>query len=705
MPNSKEKRWKDSSRIAEGKRIFKRIYGKEFDESYQGFNLATDIDQFIDKEQINVHVFTYGDKDQSPSYYAIHHYQRLSLIRDFNVLLINNGVNAHILYVSDVQALTGYRYCDICKLQAFKTSNPNINRDMKRHMEKCKKNNGKIVKKVILEKFARSFVPHILSNITYRYLFVNDRENEFKPTKYYITYDIETFEKYIQQNYGEDSTVISYLIPYCIASTFKNKSGIHSFRYDIRQANFLDQWLDQVFEEAKQIKKDNKYEDESIPQNFEVPAIGFNSAKFDVSLVSKNLKSKNWKIVKHIGSGTVAKQIIVRHKDTHIQLRFVDALIYCTKMKLKEFVRDIGGEVMTKGRFPYEYIYINNYATELDKSEPFPREAFENKLKNKSISEAKYQEYLVEAAKYTSRWDYLRYYNIQDTRIMIEPIDNLIKMMFKYKIDMLAMFIMSQCANAIKYSSAYDDFTMNGDYNIEDTDKSINITMPYWTSKVESYIEQDQKKNRDSSKNVTIDDYEYFKELFEKQRCYICNCKFTWKNRPTLDRINNELGHSKDNVFPCLTTFSKHEKFNGFVKDFMQQRADAKSQKNDGLATFQIADNLHAVQVDSEYSFDQTKMHIVQLDTDSLTLAISGDKNRGHEQRFDAVIKDVEFYNKNKGFFFSEDNQRKILGVHIEKQGLNFIDALESLHIDWKSIWKIIYEAGIKYACESKLYK
>ncbi|KAA6338505.1 MAG: hypothetical protein EZS28_052693 [Streblomastix strix] len=110
---------------------------------------------------------------------------------------------------------------------------------------------------------------------------------------------------------------------------------------------------------------------------------------------------------------------------------------------------------------------------------------------------------------------------------------------------------MSQCANAIKYSSAYDDFSMNGDYNAEDTDKPINITMPYWTAKVESYIEQDQKKNRDSSKNVAIADYEYFKELFEKQRCYICNCKFTWENRPTLDRINNELGHSKDNVLPC----------------------------------------------------------------------------------------------------------------------------------------------------------
>ncbi|KAA6387899.1 MAG: hypothetical protein EZS28_016572, partial [Streblomastix strix] len=462
-----EKRWKDCSRISEEKRIFNRIYGKEFDDLYQGFNFATDIDEFIEKEQIDMHVFTYGDKDQSPCQYAIHHYKCDTSERDFKIHLLNNRVNAHIFYVSDVQALTGYRYCDICKLQA--------------------------------------------------YLFVNDREIEFKPTEYYITYDIKTLEKFIQQNYGEDSTIISYLIPYCIASTVKNKSGIHSFRYDIRKADYLDQWLDQVFEEAKQIKRDNKYEDESFSQHFEVPVIGFNPAKFDVSLVFMNLKSKNWRIFKRFGSGTVAKLIIVRHKDTHILLRFIDVLIYCTKMTLKKFVRDIGGGTIEKGRFLYEYINTINYATELDKLESFPREAFDNKLKNKYIREAKHQEYLVEAAKFTTRWDQARSYNIQDTRIMIELIDNLIKMMFKNKIDMLAMFNMSQHANVIKYSSEYDDFTMKGDYNAEDTEKPINITMPYWTAKVESYIEQNQKKNRNSGNNVTIGDYEYFKELFEKQ--------------------------------------------------------------------------------------------------------------------------------------------------------------------------------------------
>ncbi|KAA6371567.1 MAG: hypothetical protein EZS28_032906 [Streblomastix strix] len=403
IPNSKEKRWKDCSRIAERKRIFKRIYGKEFDDLYQGFNFATDIDEFIEKEQINVHLFTYGDKDQSPTYYTIHQYKCDTSERDFNVLLINNGVNAHMLYISDVQALTGYRYCDICKLQAFKTSNPNITRDMKRYMEKCKKNNGQIVKEVILEKFARPFVPHKFNNITYRYLFVNDRQIEFKPTEYYITYDIETFEKFIQQNYGEESTVISYLFLVVLHQLQRtNQIYIHSAMI-FDKLIFLNQWLDQVFEEAKQIKRDNKYEDESIAQHFEVLVIGFNSTKFDVSLVFKNLKSKNWRIIKHISSGTVAKQIIIRHKDTHIQLRFIDALIYCTKMTLKKFDLDIVGGTMTKGRLPYEYININNQVTDLDKSESFPRETFNKKLKNKSISESKYQEYLVEAAKFTTK--------------------------------------------------------------------------------------------------------------------------------------------------------------------------------------------------------------------------------------------------------------------------------------------------------------
>ncbi|KAA6332123.1 MAG: hypothetical protein EZS28_053314, partial [Streblomastix strix] len=59
------------------------------DDLYQGFNFATDIDEFIEKQQIDMHVFTYGDNDQSPCQYAIHHYKCDTSERDFKIHLLN----------------------------------------------------------------------------------------------------------------------------------------------------------------------------------------------------------------------------------------------------------------------------------------------------------------------------------------------------------------------------------------------------------------------------------------------------------------------------------------------------------------------------------------------------------------------------------------------------------------------------------------
>ncbi|KAA6371289.1 MAG: hypothetical protein EZS28_033186 [Streblomastix strix] len=113
------------------------------------------------------------------------------------------------------------------------------------------------------------------------------------------------------------------------------------------------------------------------------------------------------------------------------------------------------------------------------------------------------------------------------------------------------------------------------------------------------------------------------------------------------------------------------------TKLLSSERTFLQHMMNGFIHSTELNDDLYAVQVDKENcrcntSFDITKMHIVQLDTDSLTLAIAGD-SRDYTQGFDAIIKDPEFYNKNKRFFFSENGQRKILGVHIEKQGYNCI--------------------------------
>ncbi|KAA6388642.1 MAG: hypothetical protein EZS28_015831 [Streblomastix strix] len=681
MPNSKDKRWKDFSRITEAKRIFTRENGVEFRDNYQGFDFLGDIENFINKEQINVHMYTF--EDNPPHYELTQNYLVNGSDKQFNILFINDGINAHIMYISDVEALTGFRYCNICHRQAFRIGDKNLQIQMRNHLKKCQKNVGKIVKKVILEKFAKPFIPHILSNKTYKYLLANNLTHLFKPTRYYITYDIETLEKKVNEKFGDSSQVIVTLIPQAIASTVKLAGGIHSFYYDIRTNDFLDKWLEQLFEEAKQVKKDNIYIYDTIPQYYE---------------------------------------------------------------KLQEI---LGTGLIKKGRFPNEFINTNNYMDELNKSEPFPIEVFDNKLINKKLSEVKYKEYLIEAAKHKSRWDYLKQYNILDTRVLIETIDYLIELMFKYNVDMLANISMSQCSNAIKYYMAYNGFDINGVYYCESTDKSIEITQNYWRAKVDSYIEQDNKKGRVSSNNVTIDDYDYFKEIFKNQRCHMCNARFTWKNRPTLDRIDNSKGHSKYNVIPCfsVTTFTKHTNFNSFVKEFMNLRQQVKDAKNKGLGQFcklilnsafggdalssekysntrlisanktfiqhmlggfihstELIDVLYAVQVDREnyrcntclkityfildsakfwyvnfiYNFmnkayNLNRMHFIQEDTDSLTWAISDNQNRGPDQLFEEVIKDQGFFDRYKDQVFSENGQKQTLHIGVEKYGYNYL--------------------------------
>ena len=64
---------------------------------------------------------------------------------------------------------------------------------------------------------------------------------------------------------------------------------------------------------------------------------------------------------------------------------------------------------------------------------------------------------------------------------------------------------------------------------------------------------------------------------------------------------------------------------------------------------------------------DMDKIHFVEGDTDSMYFAIAGDINKDYTQGFDAVIKDVDFYNANVYSWMpnpSKDvyDEKKILG-------------------------------------------
>jgi hypothetical protein len=116
---------------------------------------------------------------------------------------------------------------------------------------------------------------------------------------------------------------------------------------------------------------------------------------------------------------------------------------------------------------------------------------------------------------------------------------------------MLKNISVASCAVQTKSRPSYEKF------NINEVFPSINIkpnfvyTLDYHKKKVVGYKYQDEKAKRDTSRNVTDDDYETLKKMFETQKCYLCGEYFGGKVIPTLDRKNNKKGHSLKNCKPC----------------------------------------------------------------------------------------------------------------------------------------------------------
>ncbi|KAA6371600.1 MAG: hypothetical protein EZS28_032873 [Streblomastix strix] len=392
-----------------------------------------------------------------------------------------------------------------------------------------------------------------------------ERLDEFKPTRYFITYDFETVPRIINQRYRSKSVVNgievhnsqqhTVLEPLSVASTIKSKYENKKICFDLRQESFIEKWLEQMFEEAKQLKEDNQYDDPEIPYDISIPVLGYNSAHFDMVSVIRYLTNPLWQITSYLKDFSHIKRVEVKYKITGVTLQLLDAMLFVTKGTLKQFVADFGngGKDEQKGVFPYDAINIDNYNEILSKSEPFSKEDFNNELRKESITGETYQIYLEDSKQFKNKWDYLQYYNEQDTSIMIKPIENLIEMNFENGIEIFNYISMASCANTIKYKIACHDFDLNSRY-INQNDSSFinfipfNLTEEYWEQKVNSYKQQDLRAKRSIRNNVQESYFEKFAQLIEKGSCRFCKARFTNENRPTLDRIKNAIGHTKDNV-------------------------------------------------------------------------------------------------------------------------------------------------------------
>jgi hypothetical protein len=193
---------------------------------------------------------------------------------------------------------------------------------------------------------------------------------------------------------------------------------------------------------AVEVTKDNMYDCinytiKNIP-NF-VPVLDFNSARFDMNFIIDIFQNTpHWYIEFIIGNLNYFKMIIVRTFEG-LCLKFLDVMNYAPPQTLDNFVKTFGNNKdLQEGVCTYDGFNSNNYMEVLYNSEPFAQLDFHSTLRDSDISDKDYKTYLVDWKEkvFSNRWEYLKFYNINDVKIMIFFIYNLITMFFKWKVDM-----------------------------------------------------------------------------------------------------------------------------------------------------------------------------------------------------------------------------------------------------------------------------
>ncbi|KAI5544604.1 DNA/RNA polymerase superfamily [Trichomonas vaginalis G3] len=135
-----------------------------------------------------------------------------------------------------------------------------------------------------------------------------------------------------------------------------------------------------------------------------VNIIGFNSGKFDLNLILRDLNTAKWKIKSMLGSSSQFKQIIVKKTNVPYELRFIDIRNYIAGGTLDQFTQDFGNnKSRVKSFFPYQFITWENYEDELYKKEPFTQDSFYSALTQETISDSDYQIYLNDAKNFENR--------------------------------------------------------------------------------------------------------------------------------------------------------------------------------------------------------------------------------------------------------------------------------------------------------------
>jgi hypothetical protein len=99
----------------------------------------------------------------------------------------------------------------------------------------------------------------------------------------------------------------------------------------------------------------------------------------------------------------------------------------------------------------------------------------------------------------------------------------LFKSFIKFNVDILKQVSAASCAVQVKYSFPYSYFQLASSYQQPNITKPLKYSLEYHKKKVEGYVFHDHKARREIDNNVTVNDYNIMKNVFENSVCYICN--------------------------------------------------------------------------------------------------------------------------------------------------------------------------------------
>ncbi|KAA6385696.1 MAG: hypothetical protein EZS28_018776, partial [Streblomastix strix] len=399
----------------------------------------------------------------------------------------------HAIFIKDIDRVVGEYLCKKCNQKLFNRTSAHFGRDLKTHLESYKGPDQ--MKHPKLDKLSQPFMPYLKSNKTIQKLFATcktklipkDQEQGvsdiLQPTKNYMCIDAETVEDQAQ----DDEQIYAQLQLLSIVIGTQINNEIQSKYIDNGSQDFMNKFIEQMWELANKVNEANLACE---------PIVKFDNEK-------EQQKNINRRFIKQLSLDSTP-------------IIFMDVLTFIPPTTLDNFVQKYGnGTKLTKGKFPHGSFNTNNVNQFLSSTESFEHNDFYIQISRKYISDKDYQEYVDDFIsldtngnrKFKDRWAYLEFYNIRDVQCMFAPINILIDLCWQQGIDMLSQISLSQIANSIKYNYAWEDFNINGDYNIE-TD--------------------------------------CFNELIPNKCCY-CNAKFTSVNKPTLEQIDNNIAHTKDN--------------------------------------------------------------------------------------------------------------------------------------------------------------